>query len=65
MGKLSYEHGAYESVHDRIKPVLGYISKINGKQYSGSKGLRLFEQLSFHTFMNLLKNSYFSWALTI
>ena len=37
--KIFYERRAYESVDDR-KPLLGYISKINGKQNPGTNGLR-------------------------
>ena len=37
--EISYEHRAYESVDDRSH-ILGYISKINGKQNSGTNGLR-------------------------
>ena len=36
--KISYERRAYESVDDRSR--LGYISKINGKQNSGTNGLK-------------------------
>ena len=41
--KNSYERRAYESVDDRS--LLGYISKINGKQNSGSNGLENFPRL--------------------
>ena len=37
--KISYERRAYESVDDRLKPLLGYVSKINGKRNSGTNGL--------------------------
>ena len=35
--KISYESRAYESV----EPLLGYVSKINGKENSGTNGLIL------------------------
>ena len=38
MEKNSYERRAYESVDDRSHS-LSYISKINGKQNSGTNGL--------------------------
>ena len=42
MEKISYiyERRSYESVDDAWEPILGYISKIDGKQNSGSKGLK-------------------------
>ena len=36
--KKFYEHRPYESVDDK-EPLLDYISKINGKQNSGTNGL--------------------------
>ena len=37
--KISYERRPYESVNDRSHVLLGYISKINGKQNSGTNEL--------------------------
>ena len=46
MEKISYiyERRSYESVDDAWEPILGYISKIDGKQNSGSKGLNFFKE---------------------
>ena len=39
--KISYDRHAYESVDDKWQSKTGYISKINGKQNSGTNGLML------------------------
>ena len=39
MERISYERRVYESVDDE-EPILGYISKFDGKKVSGSNGLK-------------------------
>ena len=44
--KISYERRAYESVDDRkTLNYVSYISKINGKQNSGTNGLIYFDAI--------------------
>ena len=40
MEKISYERRPRLWVGRRCEPILGYISKMKGKQNSGSQGLR-------------------------
>ena len=39
MRKMTHKHRVYESVGDLQKPILGYISKIDGKENSYQNGL--------------------------
>ena len=48
MEKISYEHRVYES----IDPNLGFISKFDGKNVSGSNGLTYFNSYKSSTYQD-------------
>ena len=57
--KNSYERRVYESVDDKSLYILGYISKIDGKNNSGNKGLNITFRLNKWLLMKFVNNTHF------